>query len=271
MEKKITVVINTYNAAECLEETLKSVCGAFDEVLVCDMESTDNTLEIARQYGCRIISFPKEGCTCVEPARLFAVQSASFDYVLVVDADEIVPQALRDYLYSRLVEEDTPAGIWIPRRNYFMGRFMHGTYPDHILRFIRRQGCEWAPHAHAIPKVVGRIERIPTSRKDLAFIHLPIENMSILLAKADAYTESERVRRAANGERATFGKLVIKPAFIFFKLYILKGGFRDGAQGYIRAAYNSFYTFTSLTKLYEDQIGLSKIKRPDLQEHKNRE
>jgi len=171
---------------------------------------------------------------------------------------------LRDYLYERLTEHEQPAGIRIPRRNYFLGRFMHGTYPDHILRFLRREGCRWAPHAHAIPQVEGRVESIPASRHDLAFIHVPRENMSVLLAKADAYTESERIRRRERGEKATLGKLMVKPAFVFFKLYILKGGFRDGTAGFIRAAYNSFYKFVSLIKMYEDRIGLADGRHPDI-------
>ncbi len=264
-DRKITVIINARNAADCIEPTLKSVGGGiFDEVLVCDMESEDATAEIARRYGCRVVTFPKAGHTCVEPARMFALQNASHDYVLVVDADEIVPRALRDYLYERLTEPEPPAGIRIPRRNYFLGRFMHGTYPDHILRFLRREGCRWAPHAHAIPQVEGRVESIPASRHDLAFIHVPRENMSVLLAKADAYTESERIRRRERGEQATLGKLMVKPAFVFFKLYILKGGFRDGTAGFIRAAYNSFYKFVSLSKMYEDRIGLADGRHPDI-------
>ncbi len=260
MSNRISVVINTYNAETTLEPTLKSVAGGlFDEVLVCDMESTDRTVEIARSYGCRIVTFPKEGCTCVEPARAFALQSAACEWVLVVDADEIVTPALHDYLYALVGGQNPPAGLWIPRRNYFMGRFMHGTYPDYILRFMRREGTLWAPHAHAIPQVVGRTERIPASRRDLAFIHIPPEDMSVLLAKADAYTESERVRRRERGEKVTFLRLLFKPAFVFFKLYILKGGFRDGTPGLIRAAYNSFYKFTSLAKMYEDSIDLKSI------------
>ena len=227
------------------------------------MESTDGTADMARRHGCRVVTFPKAGHTCVEPARMFALRNASNDYVLVVDADEIVPRALRDYLYGRLREADPPAGIRIPRRNYFLGRFMHGTYPDHILRFLRREGCNWAPHAHAVPQVAGRVESIPASRRDLAFIHLPRENMSALLAKADAYTESERIRRRQRGERATLGKLMVKPAFVFFKLYILRGGFRDGTAGFIRAAYNSFYKFVSLSKMYEDSEGLADGGHPD--------
>ena len=74
-ENKISVVINTYNAERDLEQVLKAVKD-FDEVLICDMESTDATLDIARKYGCRIVTFPKANHKSAEPARTFAIQSA---------------------------------------------------------------------------------------------------------------------------------------------------------------------------------------------------
>jgi glycosyltransferase involved in cell wall biosynthesis len=123
-ENKISVVINTWNAEQHLRKVLESVKG-FDEVLVCDMESTDSTLEIAREYGCRIVTFPKEGHTIVEPAREFAIHEAIHKWVLVIDADEVVTPQLKDYLYSQISQSQGPTGIAIPRKNYFMGRFMH--------------------------------------------------------------------------------------------------------------------------------------------------
>ena len=85
-KNKISVVINTYNAETFLQEVIDAVKD-FDEVLICDMESTDRTLDIARQNGCRIVTFPKANHKSAEPARTFAIQSASSDWVLVVDAD----------------------------------------------------------------------------------------------------------------------------------------------------------------------------------------
>ena len=95
-EHRISVVINTYNAEQHLEEVLQSVTG-FDEVVVCDMESTDHTLDIARRYGCHIVTFPKANHKSAEPARTFAIQSATSPWVLVVDADELVTRELREY------------------------------------------------------------------------------------------------------------------------------------------------------------------------------
>ena len=75
MENKISVVINTYNARRHLAQVLESVKD-FDEIVVCDMESTDDTREIAEKYGCKIVIFPKAHHTCCEPARTFAESSS---------------------------------------------------------------------------------------------------------------------------------------------------------------------------------------------------
>lgn len=85
----ISVVINTYNAEEHLKAVLEAVKD-FDEIVICDMESTDQTLDIARSYNCKIITFPKGNLRIVEPARQFAIDKASSPWVLVVDADEVV-------------------------------------------------------------------------------------------------------------------------------------------------------------------------------------
>ena len=90
----ISVVINTYNAAKQLERTLESVTD-FDEIVVCDMESTDHTLDIARGYGCKIVTFERKDYNIVEHARNFAISQASNEWVLVVDADEVVTSEMR--------------------------------------------------------------------------------------------------------------------------------------------------------------------------------
>ena len=155
-ENKISVVINTYNAEQYLEQVLDAVKD-FDETLICDMESTDRTVEIARRRGCRIVTFPKGNHVCAEPARTFAIQSAAFHWVLVVDADEIVTPQLRDYLYKRIATGDCPEGLYIPRRNMLLGRYERGFAQDHQLRFFIREGTTWPPYVHTFPTVQGTV------------------------------------------------------------------------------------------------------------------
>ena len=144
-EHKISVVINTYNAAAMLEEVIRAAEG-FDEVLVCDMESTDDTVAIAERLGARVVTFPKADHKSAEPARTFAIQSALYPWVLVVDADEIITAELRDYLYQRISQPDCPQGLYIPRKGYFMHRLF--AYPDYQLRFFIREGTVWPPYVH---------------------------------------------------------------------------------------------------------------------------
>ena len=112
-----------------MEAVIRSVEG-FDEVLICDMESTDGTLDIARRMGCRIITFERKQYSIVEPAREYAIHEAQHEWVLVVDADELVTPELKDYLYRHIQQEGCADGLFIPRKNYFMGRFLRCHYPD---------------------------------------------------------------------------------------------------------------------------------------------
>ncbi|MEG0010848.1 MAG: glycosyltransferase family 2 protein [Muribaculaceae bacterium] len=244
---KISAVVNTYNAEKYLDKVLQSLQG-FDEIVVCDMESTDNTLAIADNYGCKIVRFPKDKYTFVEPARNFAIQSASNDWILVVDADEIIPQELREYLYNLIVEPTQLGGLYIPRKNFFMGRFMPCYYPDYILRFLRKEGALWEEKVHSIPTVNGKIERIPKERKELAIIHLANDSYYESIRKMNEYTENERLKRAP---KYHFGQMLYAPLFRFFKTYILKGGFRAGRAGFIHAVFDAQYHFNALAKIEE--------------------
>ena len=114
-ENKISVVINTYNAEKYLRECLEAVKD-FDELVVCDMESTDRTVSIAQHYGCRIVTFPKRNYNIVEPARTFALQSATNKWVLVVDADEIVTPELRSAFIAILHSLAVQRGCSFPGR-----------------------------------------------------------------------------------------------------------------------------------------------------------
>jgi len=247
-EDGISVVINTRNAELYLEQVLEAV-RQFDEVLICDMESEDATCDIARRYGCRIVTFPKAQHKSAEPARTFAIQSASCQWVLVVDADEIVTPELREYLYRRIAEPDCPAGIYIPRWNRFMLRYTKSNSYDYQLRFFRKEGVEWPPYVHTFPTVAGRTEKIPHAQKKARFVHLADETISDLLRKTNAYTDSEIDKRAA--KHYGLGALIGRPMWRFFRNYVLKLGFRDGMPGLIRAGMDAVYQFVLVAKMME--------------------
>lgn len=250
-ENRISVVINTYNAARHLERVLDAVEG-FDEVLVCDMESTDDTCQIASRRGCRVVTFPKGDAVCAEPARTFAIQSAASHWVLVVDADELVTPELRNYLYEQISRPDCPEGMYIPRRNIFLGRYEQGFANDHQLRFFIREGTVWPPYVHTFPTVQGRVVKIPANADNVCLLHLADENVGQIVDKNNRYADGEVLKKA--GRHYGIAALLLKPHWKFFSEFVLRGGFRDGRRGIIKAGLKAFYQFTLMAKITEQEL-----------------
>ena len=248
---KISVVINTYNAEKFLLPVLEAVKG-FDEIVVCDMESTDDTCEIAASMGCKIVIFPKGKYQIAEPARTFAIQSASNKWVLVVDADEIVTPQLKEYLYKRIQNFDCPQGLYIPRRNRIMNVLKKGRLRDYQLRFFIREGTIWPPYPHTFPKVNGHIEKIPKKEDKAIFIHLATNYLSERINKLNIYTDTE-VKKKVDKNYGVID-LFTRPAWRFFKSYFLNEEWRNGISGFIDSVLDSVYQFVMVSKIIESKL-----------------
>ena len=247
---KISVVINTFNSDRFLNQCLRSV-EKFDEIVLCDMHSTDGTIAIAEKYGCRIVYHERTGI--VEPARNYAIAQAENEWVLVLDSDEVVPDALREYLYrfAETAEQRGYAALKMARKNYFLGRFMHGDYPDYIIRLIRKSKTYWPETIHARPVIDGGIFAIPSRRRELAVEHLANESVSSRIAKIDLYSDKELLRRA--DQRFSVWKAFSTCSWRFLRFYVVKGGFRDGKAGFTYAVLNACYKFATIAKIWERQ------------------
>lgn len=248
---QISVVINTYNAEKFLPQVLESVKD-FDEIVVCDMESTDHTPDIARQYGCRIVTFPKGDCNIVEPARQFALDAARGPWILVVDADELVTPQLRDYLYRMVGRPDCPRGLWIPRRNRVLNQLHRERGHDYQLRFFAKQGTTWPPIIHVMPHVSGRVERVDASERGVELIHLAENYVGDIVEKINRYTEGELEKK--KDKRWGVGELLWRPWWRFFKSYVMSRGFLNGTPGFIGSALDGFYQFVLVAKIIERRL-----------------
>lgn len=247
---KISVVIHTYNAEEFLDRVLESVKG-FDEIVICDMYSTDRTLEIANKHHCKVVFHENVGFA--DPARTYSISQASHEWVFMVDADELVPTVLREYLYYTIQRRPDIGGLRIPRKNYQMGRFMHSAYPDYILRFFKKENTIWPATVHSQPIIDGgKIFDIPSKRKDLAFIHLSNETIRQTINKMNTYTDFETERR----QHKNYGvfSLIFEPLLRFLRFYVFKGGFRDGIPGLIWASEYAYYKFITIAKVIESKV-----------------
>jgi len=253
---KISVVIQTFNSGKYLRQCLESVRN-FDEIVVCDMHSSDDTLSIAKEYEARIVMH--EPCGIVEPARNFAIAQATGDWILVVDSDEVIPEALKDCLYRTIASENCPDALFLPRKNYFMNRFMRATFPDYQLRFFKKSAFkEWPVVIHSRPKIDGNISRIPAI-VSLAIIHLEENRISDWISKINRYSERELERK--KHKRKNVAELLFKPTYRFFFLYFMKGGFHDGKAGLIYAMIQACYKFFINAKVIErqEQQAIAKI------------
>ena len=255
----ISVVINTYNAQRVLRECL-SALGFADEIIICDMHSTDDTVKIAKEFNCKIIYHEK--AECAEIARNWAHSQISCDWLLVVDSDEIVTDKLATYLKEFTQNNNGYTTLSLPIQDYVWGKPLHCMYRHCVKRFWKKGCAQYESHVHGGVKTLeGKDFKINPKRNDLALQHYHVDSIESYLEKINRYTTLEQDRFKDKGTKFSFIKLLIRPLYEFFKIYVMKKGFLDGMTGFIFAILHSQYKFIQHAKLYETQY---KEKNPNL-------
>ncbi len=203
-----------------------------------DSNSTDATISIAEAAGARVLQRRFDG---FRSQKQFAIEQAVHDWVLCLDADERVGERLRDaILAARAAGFGAAAGFRFARLSAYFGRFLrHGNaYPDQVMRLFdrRRGGWRGDREVHEAASVDGRVEILAGD-----LIHYPYRSLEAQLSKTQRYARMMAEHEFARGKRASLAKLVLAPAWRFWRGYLLRGGFRDGWHGlvyaYVRANY----------------------------------
>lgn len=248
----ISVTIATRNSARHIGRVLESVRN-FDEVVVCDLGSTDGTLEIVSSKGVRIIPVDSRESNGISNVHDYAINHTLNDWVLVIRPDEIVPPQLREYLYEFTNNPESYRGLYIPRKNYILNRLRDHSYPDYQLRFFHREYTSWGPERKLDPKISGKVKKIPAPRGELALIKLPRSLNTIL---ANINTESDRLREeiANIDPRLNSWKLFWTPFGKFFHEYFSKGKYRYGIEGYITSMNKAIQQYCTMAKAHEDRV-----------------
>lgn len=244
----ISVCIITGNEQKDIRRCLKSVKWA-DEIVVVDSFSTDATVSIASEYTDRIYSHRWLGYI---GQKAVAKSLARHEWVLFVDADEAVSEALRkeiEQTFARGVPDEVD-GFDFPRQVWFLNRWIrHGDwYPDAKLRLFRRtrgKCCGTEPHERI--DIVGAVKHLkaPLHHYTYENIHEQIATLN-RFSTISAEGGSGKLSRA----RVLFGMLAHAP-FRFFRCYLIKRGFMDGIPGLIIAVASAFGTFIKYSKLWE--------------------
>lgn len=239
----LSLCVITRDAAGALADCLASASFAA-EIVVVDSGSSDDTVEIARRFGARVIAQPWLG---FGPQKSFAVAQAAHDWVLCLDADERVTPELGAAIRAALAAAPAAAAFAIARRNRFLGRWLrHGEgYPDWIVRLFDRRRARWSDDAvHESVAVDGPVARLAGD-----LLHASAESLDTYLAKQNRYTTLQAAAMHARGERAGALRLVGSPLARFVRFYVVKLGFLDGVPGLVHVAFGCFASFLKYAKL----------------------
>ena len=225
-----------------------------------DSGSTDATADIARAAGARVLQRRFDG---FRSQKAFAVAQAAHDWVLCLDADERVGEALRASIQAaRATGFGDAAGYRFARLDNYFGRFLrHGNaYPDHVLRLFdrRRGGWRGDREVHEAASVDGPVH---TLAGDL--VHYPYRSLEQQLAKTQRYARMMAEHDFARGRRATLGKLVLSPAWRFWRGYVLRAGFLDGGHGLVYAYVRGNYVRQKTIVLWLLQNGQAVATPPE--------
>lgn len=236
---KISVVLAVYNEEDNLSNCLNSVKSFASEIVIVDGGSKDKTIDIAKSYDARIIKTTNPAIFHINKNK--AIDNAKGDWVLQLDADEVVSKELADELLDVINKDSDINGYWIPRSNFFLNRFLKkgGQYPDYTLRLYRNgKGRLPAKDVHEQAVVQGKVGFL---KHDL--IHIRDKNFSVYLDRFNKYTDLIAIQLKESGIAKNpfsfLNYLLIKPGWWFLKAYIRHKGFMDGFAGFAFALFSS--------------------------------
>jgi glycosyltransferase involved in cell wall biosynthesis len=237
--KKLSVVLATYNEEENLDRCLASVKDLADEIVIVDGTSKDKTVEIAKSYSAKVIITTNPPNFHINKQK--AIDKASCDWILQLDADEVVSDGLASEIKHILKSDPEENGYWMPRKNYFLGRFLMkgGQYPDYTVRLYRNgKGKLPQKDVHEQAVIEGKIGYLKE-----ALLHYPYKNFSFYVTKWMRYNHllasqiNDDLKKKNFLLRIYYGfaYLLAKPAHWMLTAYGRHKGFYDSWQGLVFA------------------------------------
>jgi glycosyltransferase involved in cell wall biosynthesis len=236
---QLSAIVITRNEAANIGECLDSLAFC-DERIVVDCGSVDATLAIAKGKGARVEIHDWSG---FGPQKNYALSLATGTWILSIDADERVTPKLAAAIRTALI--DGGADGWeLPRVSSFCGREMRhsGWYPDYVLRLFRRSAARF-DDAVVHERVIcdGKVKRLGEP-----LIHYPVLQLEDALSRMDRYSTASAQALVASGRKVSFLAGIGHGLYAFLRTYILRGGFLDGAEGFLLAVANaegSYYRY----------------------------
>jgi glycosyltransferase involved in cell wall biosynthesis len=247
---KITAYIIAYNEEAKVKAAVESVLWA-DEIIVADSYSTDNTAKIAEQLGAKVVQVPFKG---FGDLRNQALKACTQEWVFSLDSDERCTPEARDEILKIIEDSNSLDIYYMPRRNYFMGRWIKhsGWYPNYRQPQLFRNGKMTYTLEEVHEGYVKHSEK-PIGNLTQAIWQIPFKDLGEVMHKSNRYSTLGVEKLITKKKTATMGKAFTHGLWSFIKHYVFKRGFLDGWPGFIIALGNFEGTFYRYAKLYEKQ------------------
>jgi glycosyltransferase involved in cell wall biosynthesis len=228
---KLSLCIATYNEEKFIRYPMDSAYDLVDEVIIVDGGSTDRTVEIVKSYGAKVRVIPADNPPMFHINKEKAIKEAKGEWILQLDADEALSDELKKEI-SEVIKKDAPVAYWIPRKNYFLGRFLTkgGVYPDHTIRLYKNGAAHFpcrSVHENVVIKGEAGYLKSP-------LLHYADPEFSRYLKRWHRYTGLDADILIKEGKKPnTISYLLVKPVQWFFSTYVRHLGFLDSWQGFV--------------------------------------
>jgi glycosyltransferase involved in cell wall biosynthesis len=250
----LSVVIITKNEAHIIAKTLQSLQGITDDFIIVDSGSTDNTVEICKKFGAKIIETTWDG---YGQNKNKGIELARYNWILNLDADETIDEQLKTAL-GQLNLKDENTVYKLKFKNFFGNKWIRfGEWSgDKHIRLFNRNKVKWnnvTVHEGLTLNSGTQVKLLPGY-----VLHYTTQNIDEYISKTIAYAKLNATKYQVQGKQANFFKIRVVPGLTFFQHYILRLGFLDGWEGYLIAKTTAWYTFLKYSFLKEMNKGTKK-------------
>lgn len=242
--EKLSAFVTTFNNDKTLATCLESVKWA-DEIVVLDSFSTDRSLDIARDYGCKILQHEFMG---YGKQKQLALDNTSHNWAVLLDADEALSPELQAQIKQVLAAGPDCDGYTLPRQEQLFWRMCSPRVRmNYYLRmFDKRKAALTDMPIHAAPETTGSIKQLHAP-----FYHFGEPDIHTKVEKINSYSTGLVDDKVAKGKRPGPWIMLLYPPLAFIKLYFFKRNFVNGWGGFITSVTGAFYAFLKYAKLYE--------------------
>ncbi|PIE59982.1 MAG: alpha-L-glycero-D-manno-heptose beta-1,4-glucosyltransferase [Desulfobulbus propionicus] len=245
----LSVYIIAYNEAEKIQAAINSVLWA-DEIIVADSFSQDDTAVIAEKMGAHVVQIPFNG---FGDLRNQAMAACTHEWIFSLDSDErCTPEARAEIIHT--IASPIADAYYIPRRNYFMGRWIQhsGFYPDYRQPQLFKKGTLLFNNDPVHEEYTIQSDK-PAAYLTRSIWQFPYKNLEEVVHKANKYSTLGAEKLQKNGKKGSVFRAIFHGFWSFFHMYVLRKGLLDGWPGLIIAIGNFEGTFYKYAKLYELQ------------------